>query len=305
MKGSKLTLGALAALSMAMSSGCQILAPQVPKVAQVSAKAEKSTDHLEVRYYRVTLADTLAKDVSWTSVSKELSGEPVGTVEAERASMNQFMEVSSRSGGKLQVTGATEQNGEMYQSGPLNQEVSPEALVAALSKQGKVDQIGEGSYANVLKSTDVEGLIQGRVQQKRYFTPNEQCTPDGATFEASDTTVNAKGYWLTAFRVRFKPMVKSGTSLPIEVHTTVISEGKVPDCDDIGGAMGLTILGKKESTYGHSAYLKLGQSSFMSGLRARGMHKSLAYIDPKTKPVGAADTWPNEVLVVLLTPSMN
>jgi hypothetical protein len=301
MKGFKLTLGALAALSLALSSGCQTLSPQVSKV---SAKAEKPVDHLAARYYRVTLSDLESKDVNWALVRKELGDEVIKPAKVDAKIGEGYSDSVMSPGGKLRVTNVMESSTNFRQSGFVESEVTPEALVGALSKQGKVVEVSDGQYTNVLKNPKVDGWIHGRSMRFLAFLPRFQCRGDGTTIDTSDATHLEAGHWLTAYNLDFTPMIKAGDRIRFDVRWTVISEGKVPDCDYMTGEKMTSEPGKSSQSYGTTAFFKQGQSYFMSGMRELGIDHSLEYVDPKSKAAGAAEAKPNEVLVLVLTPSM-
>ncbi|WP_274644261.1 hypothetical protein [Pseudomonas serbica] len=300
MKGFKLTLGALAALALALSSGCQT---QTPQVSKASDKAEQPADRLDARYYRVQLADLDAKDVNWALFRKELGEQAIKPAKVSAGFDDPYSYSVMSPGGKLRVTGLSESKTMFQQSGVLESEVTPEAFLAALSKQGKVEKIEGGQSNNVLKPTDVDGRIHQRAQQLRGFLPQVQCSPEDSIVDLSDVTSFGAGYWLTAFNVDFTPMQKANDRIRFDVRWTVVSEGKVPDCDYLTAEKMTTEPGKSSRTYGHTADFKLGQSYFMSGMRELGIDRSLEYVDPRTQSAGAEKKL-NEVLVLVLTPSM-
>lgn len=301
MKGLKLTLGALAALSLALSSGCQTQALQVTKA---SDKTEQPADHLDAIYLRVKLSDLEAKDVNWALVRQELSGAAANPAKVSMKFDEPYMDSVMSPGGKLRVTGAMQDKVDIHQSGFLEPEVTPEAFLAALSKQGKVEKVNGGQYENALKPMEVDGWIHHRAQQLRGFVPRLQCSREGAIVDISDATSIGAGYWLTAFNLDFTPMKKADDRVRFDVRWTVTSEGKIPDCDYLTAEKMTMEPGKSSHTYGHTADIKVGQRYFMSGMRERGIDHSMEYVDPKSLPVGVAAPKTNEVLVLLLTPSM-
>jgi hypothetical protein len=301
MKGFKLTLGALALLSLALSSGCQT---QTPQVSKASDKTEQPADHLDARYYRVQLADLDAKDVNWALFRKELGEQAVKQAKVSAGFDDPYSDSVMSPGGKLRVTGLSESKTMFQQSGVLESEVSPEVLLAALSKQGKVEKITGGQYENLLRPMDVDGWIHRPSQQVRGFVPQIQCTPERSTVDLSDVKSFGAGYWLTALNLDFTPMQKANDRVRFDARWTVISEGKIPDCDYLTAEKMTTEPGKSSRTYGHTVDMKLGQSYFMSGMRELGIDHSLEYADPKAQPAGAAEKKLNEVLVMVLTPSV-
>jgi hypothetical protein len=90
----------------------------------------------------------------------------------------------------------------------IDQIVTPQAMIASLSKQGMVSRVAQASYINVLKSTDLDTYIHGVTKQKASFIPIEQCTSNGRLIESSKASSLKEGYWLTNMFLEFSPMEK-------------------------------------------------------------------------------------------------
>jgi hypothetical protein len=79
----------------------------------------------------------------------------------------------------------------------------------------------------------------------------------------------------------------------------------VPECNYVSNGMKTLVQDKSQSTFGISVFIKPGQSFFMSGVREKGIDRSLEHDENKLKAAGDVDKKTNEVLVLILKPSMH
>ena len=285
MKALKMTLGALTVLALAISAGCQ----STPPKAQI-----QKVDTLGVAYYRVQLNDQKAPDVDWALVNQDLSGDAgIGSGIWKKL-------VGDKPADPLKVIGYTKVSRDTRQTVMLDQAVSAERLIDALSKQGTVSLIHESKSTNVAVPENMKGAkLQENATITKAFIPQKQCENTGTRPGATAVSL-APGFWTADYLFTYTPMRVVGDLTLLNFQAEFSTQTKIPDCSNPGQMESHRDL---TTEIQQVIFLDKDSSVVLSGIRNSGIDKSLVHSEAGKAGADAAAS-ANEVVLMVLRPKI-
>lgn len=283
MKALKMTLGALTVLALAVSAGCQSTPPKAPE----------QVDTLGIAYYRVQLNDQKAPDVDWEKVSQDLSGDAGMGADLWKKLVGETAK------DPLKVIGYTKVSIDTRQTVMLDQAVSTERLIDALSKQGKVSLIHESKSASATIPENMHGAkLQDSASITKAFIPQKQC--ENANTRPGSTAVSlSPGFWTADYMFTYTPLKAVGDLTLLNFSAEFSTQTKIPDCNDPGKMESHRDL---TTEIQQVIFLDKNSSVALSGIRNKGIDKSIVHTG--TSQAADAVAGDNEVVLMLLQPKM-
>lgn len=285
MKALKMTLGALTVLALAVSAGCQSTPPKAPL---------QTVDTLGVAYYRVQLNDQKAPDVDWALVNQDLSGDAGMGADIWKKL------VGDTAKDPLKVIGYTKVSLDTRQTVTLDQAVSTERLINALSKQGAVSLMHESKSTNVAIPENMKGAkLQQNASISKVFIPQKQCENTGTRLGATAVSLSP-GVWTADYLFTYTPMRVVGDLTLLNFQAEFSTQTKIPDCSNPGKMESHRDL---TTEIQQVIFLDKDSSVVLSGIRNSGIDKSIV----RSEAGKAGDDVPagaNEVVLMVLKPNM-
>lgn len=283
MKSLKMTLGALTVLALAVSAGCQSTPPKAPE----------KVDTLGIAYYRVQLNDQKAPDVDWALVNQELNNDAGMGADIWKKL------VGDTAKDPLKVIGYTKVSLDTRQTVMLDQAVSTERLIDALSKQGKVSLIHESKSASATIPENMHGAkLRDSASITKVFIPQKQC--EHASSRPGSTAVSlSPGVWTADYVFTYTPLKAVGDLTLLNFNAEFSTQTQIPDCTNPGKMENHRDL---TTEIQQVIFLDKNSSVALSGIRNSGIDKSIVHSGSGQAAEAAAGD--NEVVLMLLQPKM-